>query len=234
MASMLGLVPIAVAMFCRTDPSRMWLPRRASSLARAFALVVVSQSGCSLRPRGIQGESGEWISQRAVPQGYVVDPGLRSLRPKLMFRMTSRITSAGGDNGDPQQLSLHCAHHIYRRDGRSVTTPVWAASLGGKLYVVTSESTGKTKRIRVTDRVRFAPCTRNGRSILGEWQERRGRIVGDGTMHTIGSGTHAAVFFRPNAFPSPLARDASRASRLHRYERSVARASAPAEAANTE
>jgi transcriptional regulator GlxA family with amidase domain len=45
---------------------------------------------------------------------------------------------------------------------------------------------------------------------------------------------HAAVFFRPNASLSPLARDASRASRLHRYERSPARASAPAEAANTE
>jgi hypothetical protein len=49
----------------------------------------------------------------------------------------------------------------------------------GKVYVVTSESTGKAKRIRVTDRVRFAPCTRNGRSILGEWQEGRGRIVQD-------------------------------------------------------
>jgi hypothetical protein len=58
--------------------------------------------------------------------------------------------------------------------------------------------------------------------------------TGDGTMHMIESGIHAAVFFWSNAFPAPLARDASRASMLHRYERSVARANAPAEATNTE
>jgi PPOX class probable F420-dependent enzyme len=52
------------------------------------------------------------------------------------------------------------------------------------LYVVTSESTAKAKRIRVTDRVRFAPCTRNGRSILGEWQEGTGRIVQGGARRT--------------------------------------------------
>ena len=67
----------------------------------------------------------------------------------------------------------------YRRDGRPVTTPVWAVPLESKLYVVTANSTGKARRVRATGRVRFAPCTFNGRRILGEWQEGTGRIVQD-------------------------------------------------------
>jgi uncharacterized protein len=67
----------------------------------------------------------------------------------------------------------------YRRDGRAVTTPVWAAPLEGKLYVVTTQSTGKAKRVRATSRVRFAPCNMNGRRILGEWQPGTGHIVED-------------------------------------------------------
>jgi PPOX class probable F420-dependent enzyme len=69
----------------------------------------------------------------------------------------------------------------YRRDGRPVTTPVWAVPLGGKLYVVTATSTGKARRVRATGRVRFAPCNINARRILGEWQEGTGRIVQDET-----------------------------------------------------
>jgi uncharacterized protein len=60
-----------------------------------------------------------------------------------------------------------------------VTTPVWAASLDGMLYVVTAESTGKTRRVRATGRVRFAPCNVNGSRILGDWQEGTGRVVQD-------------------------------------------------------
>jgi PPOX class probable F420-dependent enzyme len=67
----------------------------------------------------------------------------------------------------------------FRRDGRPVTTPVWAVPLEGKLYVVTANSTGKARRVRTTGRVRFAPCNVNGRRVLGEWQEGTGRIVQD-------------------------------------------------------
>lgn len=66
----------------------------------------------------------------------------------------------------------------YRRDGRPVTTPVWAASLEGKLYVITDGSTGKARRIRATGRVRFAPCSARGR-VLGDWQDGVGQIVQD-------------------------------------------------------
>jgi hypothetical protein len=67
----------------------------------------------------------------------------------------------------------------YRRDGRAVTTPVWAVPLEGKLYVVTTKSTGKAKRVRATGRVRFASCNMSGRRILNEWQGGTGRIVQD-------------------------------------------------------
>src|SRR3989442_23497 len=73
-----------------------------------------------------------------------------------------------------------CPHnHTTRRDGRRVPTPGWAVPLESKLYVVTANSTGKARRVRATGRVRFAPCTFNGRRILGEWQEGTGRIVQD-------------------------------------------------------
>ena len=77
--------------------------------------------------------------------------------------------------GDTRYLALT----TYRRDGRPVTTPVWAAPLNGNLYVVTARSTGKVRRLRATDRVRFAPSNMNGRRILGAWHEGSGRVVED-------------------------------------------------------
>lgn len=83
------------------------------------------------------------------------------------------MSNATSDN------SRYVALTTYWRDGRAVTTPVWAVPLEGKLYVVTTESTGKAKRVRATGRVRFASCNMSGRRILGEWQEGTGRIVQD-------------------------------------------------------
>ena len=77
--------------------------------------------------------------------------------------------------GDTRYLALT----TYRRDGRPVTTPVWAAPLNGNLYVVTARSTGKVRRLRATHRVRFAPSNMNGRRILGAWREGSGRVVED-------------------------------------------------------
>jgi uncharacterized protein len=77
--------------------------------------------------------------------------------------------------GDTRYIALT----TYRRDGRPVTTPVWAAPLNGNLYVVTARSTGKVRRLRATDRVRFAPSNMNGRRILGAWHEGSGRVVED-------------------------------------------------------
>jgi PPOX class probable F420-dependent enzyme len=64
-----------------------------------------------------------------------------------------------------------------QRSTTPVTTPVWLVALDGKIYVFTAHSTGKAKRVRATGRVRFAPCSMNGRRILGEWREGTGRVV---------------------------------------------------------
>jgi hypothetical protein len=69
-----------------------------------------------------------------------------------------------------------------RRDGRPETTPVWAAALGGRLYVFTGGSTGKAKRVHATDRARVAPSSMNGRRLLGEWREATRRLIGDAAL----------------------------------------------------
>jgi PPOX class probable F420-dependent enzyme len=85
--------------------------------------------------------------------------------------------------------NLHDARYIalttYRRAGRRVTTPVWAAQLEGNLYVVTAASTGKARRLRGTDRIRFAACNANGRRTYSEWQDGTGRIVDDPARHDL-------------------------------------------------
>ena len=51
----------------------------------------------------------------------------------------------------------------FRKNGAAVYTPVWFAEDDGKLYVMTSDSTGKYKRIRNNPQVRIAPCTIRGK-----------------------------------------------------------------------
>jgi PPOX class probable F420-dependent enzyme len=51
----------------------------------------------------------------------------------------------------------------FRKNGMAVTTPVWFAVDGDKIYVMTREDSGKTKRIRNNPEVRLAPCTIRGK-----------------------------------------------------------------------
>lgn len=53
----------------------------------------------------------------------------------------------------------------YRKNGAAVVTPVWFAEEDGKVYVMTLESAGKTKRIRNNPRVQLAPCTARGKPL---------------------------------------------------------------------
>ena len=77
----------------------------------------------------------------------------------------------------------------FRRDGRSVNTPVWVALLGGRLYVVTDGTSAKVKRIRATGRARVAACDVRG-GVRGPWYEGTVRVVDDpGTIERA----HAAL-----------------------------------------
>jgi PPOX class probable F420-dependent enzyme len=72
----------------------------------------------------------------------------------------------------------------YRRSGKGVRTPVWfavepAGSPTGdapRLYVYTTEDSGKAKRIRQSGTVEIAPCDARG-NVSGEWLDAHARIV---------------------------------------------------------
>jgi PPOX class probable F420-dependent enzyme len=64
----------------------------------------------------------------------------------------------------------------FRRSGEAVATPVWFASDGEALYVVTDRASGKVKRIRRNGAVRLAPCTHLGRP-LGPAVDARARVL---------------------------------------------------------
>ena len=66
----------------------------------------------------------------------------------------------------------------FRRTGAAVETPVWFATLGGKLYVFSARDAGKVKRLRNSPRARVAACDLRGR-LRGDWLDASARIVTD-------------------------------------------------------
>ncbi|MDJ0866017.1 MAG: PPOX class F420-dependent oxidoreductase [Myxococcota bacterium] len=66
----------------------------------------------------------------------------------------------------------------FRRSGKAVETPVWAALHRGRFYVFSEARAGKMKRLRNDPRVRVAPCNVRGR-VHGDWIEGTARRVED-------------------------------------------------------
>ena len=56
----------------------------------------------------------------------------------------------------------------YRRDGRTVPTPLWVVRDGDAVAVWTPTDSGKVKRIRRNPRVLIGPCDFRGRTIGDE------------------------------------------------------------------
>ena len=52
----------------------------------------------------------------------------------------------------------------FTKDGRPKPTPVWAASDGNRLLIISEEKSWKVKRIRNTSRVTLAVCDIRGRA----------------------------------------------------------------------
>jgi len=59
----------------------------------------------------------------------------------------------------------------YRKNVVAVPTAVWFANDDGKLYVTTTSTAGKIKRIRNSSRVLVAPCDRTGQVLAGKESE---------------------------------------------------------------
>lgn len=68
----------------------------------------------------------------------------------------------------------------FRKNGKSVTTPVWFAESEGNglLYVETEETTGKVKRLRHNPDIVVAACNAMGKSS-GPTLQGTGRIIDD-------------------------------------------------------
>lgn len=66
----------------------------------------------------------------------------------------------------------------YRKSGKEVATPVWAARKNGAYYVFSAASAGKVKRLRNSDRAKIARCDVRGK-LLGDWHEAKAVILND-------------------------------------------------------
>ena len=58
----------------------------------------------------------------------------------------------------------------YKKTGHAVKTPVWFVISDGIIYIATTESSGKIKRLKNNKSVRIAPSSYNGKPT-GVWME---------------------------------------------------------------
>ena len=80
----------------------------------------------------------------------------------------------------------------FRKSGVGVPTAMWFAHDQGKVYMVTSKTVGKIKRIRNNGRVLLAPCDMRGR-VLGEQIEAFARELPD-DKHEYANGLLASKY----------------------------------------
>lgn len=71
----------------------------------------------------------------------------------------------------------------FRRDGRRVATPVWAAPLDDSLVLFSAGEAGKIKRLRNSARSQLAPCDVRGQ-LEGEWQATTATIMAPAEIAT--------------------------------------------------
>ena len=66
----------------------------------------------------------------------------------------------------------------YKKTGQPLSTPVWFIIKDNKIFFRTSHNSGKIKRIRNNNNVKFALCDIRGK-IKGEWYEGIAKIEND-------------------------------------------------------
>lgn len=69
----------------------------------------------------------------------------------------------------------------YKKSGQAVRTPVWFVISDEQIFVLTSQNTGKIKRIRNNPAIKIMPCGIRGDS-KGEWVEGLARIATESEM----------------------------------------------------
>jgi len=66
----------------------------------------------------------------------------------------------------------------FRKDGRKVATPIWAAPLDGSLVMFSAPDAGKVKRLRNSSQAELAVCDVRGK-LLGDWVEAQAWLIED-------------------------------------------------------
>lgn len=66
----------------------------------------------------------------------------------------------------------------YKKNGQAVSTPVWFISKDNRIYFRTSNKSGKFKRIKNNNNIKFALCNFRGK-IKGEWHNGLAKIDPD-------------------------------------------------------
>lgn len=69
----------------------------------------------------------------------------------------------------------------YKKSGQAVRTPVWFVISDEQIFVLTSQNTGKIKRIRNNPTIKIMPCGIRGDS-KGEWIDGLARIATEPEM----------------------------------------------------
>jgi len=64
----------------------------------------------------------------------------------------------------------------YRKNNKSVRTPVWFIIKNDLIYVVTRDQTGKVKRLKNNLQVKIATCTIRGK-VTGQWMSGTAKIL---------------------------------------------------------
>ncbi len=64
----------------------------------------------------------------------------------------------------------------FRKSGKEVATPVWAAEEGGCFYVFSEGKAGKVKRLKNSPRARLATCTVSG-TVTGDSHQAKATIL---------------------------------------------------------
>jgi hypothetical protein len=107
------------------------------------------------------------------------------------------MTPATAFNDTLEQIrqGQHVSLTTYRKDGRTVATPLWFVRDGEQLIVMTAPDSGKVKRLRNNQSVVIAPLRQPG-------PDHRRRTEGGGDGAPDGRGGHGAG---PQAY-GPLAR----------------------------
>ncbi len=64
----------------------------------------------------------------------------------------------------------------FRKNGKTVETPVWFAQAEDSLYVFSAGNAGKVKRLRNNTQAKIARCTTTGK-LLGQWQDVSAQLL---------------------------------------------------------